>query len=100
MAAVLERGREIRAKVVKTRRKKDVQALVRENVEAGSNLYTDALKSYKGLSEFAHQVVDHAETYVNGQVHTNGCRELLESPEARDSWHVCIYRTVPLVSVS
>jgi transposase-like protein len=73
VAAVLERGGEIRAKVVRTRRKKDVQALVRENVEAGSNLYTDALKSYEGLSEFAHQVVDHAETYVDGQVHTNGC---------------------------
>ncbi len=73
VAAVLERGGEIRAKVVKTRRKSDVQKLVRENVEAGSNLYTDALKSYEGLDEFKHQVVDHAETYVNGQVHTNGC---------------------------
>jgi transposase-like protein len=73
VAAVLERGGEIRAKVVATRRKKDVQALVRENVEAGSNLYTDALKSYDGLDEFKHQVVDHAVEYVNGQVHTNGC---------------------------
>jgi transposase-like protein len=73
VAAVLERGGEIRAKVVKTRRKADVQALVRENVEAGSNLYTDALKSYDGLSEFTHQVVDHAVEYVSGQVHTNGC---------------------------
>src|ERR1035438_217005 len=73
VAAVLERGGQIRAKVVKTRRKADVQALVRENVEAGSNLYTDALKSYDGLSEFTHQVVDHAVEYVNGQIHTNGC---------------------------
>jgi transposase-like protein len=47
--------------------------MVRQNVQAGSNLYTDALKSYDGLDEFEHQVVDHAETYVNGQVHTNGC---------------------------
>jgi transposase-like protein len=73
VAAVLERGGEIRAKVVRTRRKADVQALVRDNVEPGSSLYTDALKSYEGLSEFAHRIVDHAETYVNGQVHTNGC---------------------------
>jgi hypothetical protein len=28
--------------------------------------------SYKGLSpEYVHQVIDHAETYVNGTVHTN-----------------------------
>src|ERR1017187_2963896 len=34
--------------------------------------YTDALKSYDGLSEFEHQVVDHAVQYVDGKVHTNG----------------------------
>ena len=74
VAAVLERGGKIRAKVVGTRRKRDLQALVRDNVEAGSNLYSDALKSYEGLAaEFTHQVIDHAEAYVNGQVHTNGC---------------------------
>jgi transposase-like protein len=35
-------------------------------------VYTDALKSYEGLDEFEHQVIDHAEAYVDGQVHTNG----------------------------
>ena len=72
MAAVLERGGEIRAKVVKTRRKADVQGLVREDVEAGSNLYSDALKSYDGMDEYTHQVIDHAVSYVEGNVHTNG----------------------------
>jgi transposase-like protein len=73
VAAVLERGGEIRAQVLPTRRKRDVQAMVRENVEAGSDLYTDALKSYEGLDEFQHQVIDHAIAYVDGNVHTNGC---------------------------
>jgi len=73
VAAVLERGGRVRAKVIPTRKKKDVQALVREHVEAGSNVYTDALKSYEGLSEFTHQVIDHAEAYVDGQIHTNSC---------------------------
>jgi transposase-like protein len=73
VAAVLERGGEIRAKVVKTRRKPELQKLVRENVEAGSDVYTDSLLSYEGMDEFRHQFVNHAETYVNGQVHTNGC---------------------------
>jgi transposase-like protein len=73
VAAVLERGGRVRAKVIPTRKKKDVQALVREHVEAESNVYTDALKSYEGLSEFTHQVIDHAEAYVDGQIHTNGC---------------------------
>lgn len=73
VAAVLERGGKVRAKVVGTRRKKDLEKLVRENVEAGSAVYSDALKSYEGLgNNFAHQVIDHAEAYVDGQVHTNG----------------------------
>src|ERR1017187_6613569 len=72
VAAVLERGGTIRARVCTTRRKPELQALVRENVEAGSDLYSDALKSYDGLDEFKHQVVDHAIEYVRGNVHTNG----------------------------
>lgn len=73
VAAVLERGGKVRAKVMETRRKRDLHNLVRENVEEGAALYSDALKSYEGLTEFAHQVIDHAECYVDGQVHTNGC---------------------------
>jgi transposase-like protein len=72
VAAVLERGGTVRAQVCSTRRKPELQALVRENVEAGSDLYSDALKSYDGLEEFKHQVVDHAVEYVRGNVHTNG----------------------------
>src|SRR5436190_11887813 len=56
VAAVLERGGKVHAKVVSTRRKPELQALVSENVEVGSNLYSDALKSYDGLAEdFIHQ---------------------------------------------
>ena len=73
VAAVLERHGEIRATVVETRRKPELQAMVREHVEAGSNVYTDALLSYDGLTEFEHKVIDHAVAYVDGQVHTNGC---------------------------
>ena len=73
VAAVLERGGKVHAVVIPKRRKQQLQTLVRENVELGSNLYSDALKSYEGLSEdFAHNVIDHAEQYVDGQVHTNG----------------------------
>jgi len=73
VAAVLERGGTVRAKVCATRRKPELQALIRENVEAGSAVYSDALKSYDGLDEFQHQVIDHAVAYVDGNVHTNNC---------------------------
>jgi len=69
---ILERGGKVRAKVVPNRRKGQVQSEIRNNVEAGSEVYTDALKSYQGLDEYEHQVIDHAEKYVDGKVHTNG----------------------------
>ena len=47
--------------------------MVRRSVAAGSNLYTDAMSSYTKLSdEYTHKVIDHAEKYVEGEVHTNG----------------------------
>lgn len=70
---ILERGGQVRTKVVATRKKKELQAEIKKHVEAGAALYTDALLSYDGLAgEFAHQVVDHAVQYVDGRVHTNG----------------------------
>jgi transposase-like protein len=73
---ILERGGKVRTKVIDSRKKKALQAEVRQHVEAGSALYTDALKSYEGLDEFQHQVVDHAVEYVRGQVHTNGLENI------------------------
>jgi transposase-like protein len=64
---------EVRTAVVPTRRKRDLQAQVRAHVKAKSALYTDALMSYDGLSQnYAHKVIDHAEKYVDGKIHTNG----------------------------
>lgn len=72
VAAVLERGGRVRAKVINKRKKADLQSLVRDNVEAGSALFSDALKSYNGLAaEYEHQVVDHAIEYVLDNCHTN-----------------------------
>jgi transposase-like protein len=71
---ILERGGEVRAVVVPFRRKHHLQAEIRAHVKAKSAIYSDALLSYQGLKhqDFAHQVIDHAEKYVDGQVHTNG----------------------------
>src|SRR5437016_616309 len=71
---ILERGGEVRAAVVGNRRKKELHGHIDNHVAAGSAIYTDAFMSYMGLKEkgFAHQVIDHAERYVDGQVHTNG----------------------------
>jgi transposase-like protein len=69
---ILERGGKVRATAVPNRKKKALQSEIREHVLAGSAIFTDALKSYEGLDEFQHEVIDHAVAYVNGEVHTNG----------------------------
>ncbi len=70
---ILERGGKVRTIVIPNRKKSALQAEVRKHVEAGAALYTDALLSYDGLAgDYAHQVIDHAVKYVEGNVHTNG----------------------------
>jgi len=49
-----------------------LQIQVREYVEGGSYMFTDAGLGYHGLDrEYVHNVIDHAESYVQGNVHTN-----------------------------
>lgn len=72
VVGILERGGKVRTSVVTSRKKRSLQEQVRQHVAAGTALYTDALHSYDGLAqEYAHRVIDHAEKYVDGKVHTN-----------------------------
>lgn len=70
---IIERGGPVRVEVIPNAESATVQSRIRKTVEPGSAVYTDALRSYSGLSDdYAHEIVDHAEEYVNGRVHTNG----------------------------
>jgi transposase-like protein len=70
---LLERHGKVKAQIVPDTKCRTLQVEVRENVEPGSEVHTDALASYRGLdAEYVHNIVDHAETYVRGHVHVNG----------------------------
>ncbi len=70
---LLERHGEVRTMVVGGTKRGHLQAEVHKHVEAGSSVHTDALRSYNQLGEtYIHNVINHAETYVRGNVHTNG----------------------------
>lgn len=46
---------------------------IREHVTKGATVHTDAFRSYASVAaEYKHNVIDHAERYVDGNVHTNG----------------------------
>ncbi len=78
MALLDRRGKrgvsQVRAEVIKNVKRENIHGTIHKHVEAGSTIYSDKLRSYNGLNEsYLHGVVDHAERYADGQIHTNGC---------------------------
>jgi transposase-like protein len=70
---VLERGGEVRANVIPNRKRHAIETEINKHIATGSSLYSDSLASYAFLpAHYRHEVIDHAEGYVKGQVHTNG----------------------------
>ena len=72
---MLERDGDVMANVVPNVRKRTLQAFISENVEPGSSVHTDELKSYGGLAKvgYTHQTINHgAGEYVRGSSHVNG----------------------------
>lgn len=69
---MLERKGEVRTAVLNRASTKLIEKAVQDHVIPGSNLYSDEANAYvKVGKEYAHQVINHAETYVKGNVHTN-----------------------------
>ncbi len=70
---VLERKGRVLAKVIEKTDSETLHKAVRNNVEKGSNLFTDEWRSYRGLGEdYIHEVINHGVEYVRGNIHTNG----------------------------
>jgi transposase-like protein len=70
---LLERDGEVRCQIVPNTRRKSLEPIVQQHIETGTNVYSDNLPSYRQLdAEYIHKVIDHAEKYVDGQIHTNG----------------------------
>jgi transposase-like protein len=66
-------ARKIRAQVVPDVSRLTLQNAVLQNVTHGTNVYTDQAPAYQRLNKtYLHEIVNHAETYVRGRVHTNG----------------------------
>lgn len=65
-------SRQVRAKVIPNTKRETLQREILKNVKYGSKVYTDEAVGYDLLRRrYVHDTVNHAETYVNGQVHTN-----------------------------
>ena len=64
---------QVRLRVPTNTRKYELQAQIHSAVDDGSTVHTDKFPSYDGLgTTYVHEVINHAEEYVRGNVHTNG----------------------------
>lgn len=65
--------RQVRASVVPNVKRETLQTEILNNVKYGSRVFTDDAVPYDRLSyRYVHEVVNHTDEYVRGQVHTNG----------------------------
>ena len=70
---LLQRHGEVRTMVVSNVKRRRLHGEIEKHVEAGSTVYSDGFRSYEKLAEdYMHKVIDHAEKYVEGNIHTNG----------------------------
>lgn len=72
---MLQRDGQVMTKVVPNVGKKTLQPIIEANVEQGSTVHTDELRSYKGLNKkgFTHKTVNHsAKEYALNDTHVNG----------------------------
>jgi len=67
-----ERGGRVRAFVIPNAKMFTLYSRLRDNVEPGSTVYTDAHPGYLPADRrFVHHVINHSVEYVRGHVHTN-----------------------------
>jgi len=66
-------SREVRAKIIPNVRRDTLLKEIFNNIHHGSQVFTDSAVGYDLLryNSYIHKSVNHLETYVNGQVHTN-----------------------------
>jgi transposase-like protein len=69
---MLERKGMVRASVVPERTRKVMQEHVRAHIEKGTQIHSDqAAEFWRMDDEYVHNVINHLEGYVQGNVHTN-----------------------------
>ena len=74
VAGLLDRAKgRVHAEVVPNVQAASLAPIIRDNVEPGSEMITDMLRSYWQIrDDYIHSVIDKTKMYVKGHVHTNG----------------------------
>ena len=70
IVGMLERNGPIKTAVVQERSMQTLHELAKKHIADGSTIITDEWGGYKG-TDFVHEIINHAESYVRGHGHTN-----------------------------
>ena len=63
----------VKATVAPDRKKKSIQPFVKKNVAPGSDIHSDEhADTWRMDDEYFHNIVNHLQCYVDGNIHTNG----------------------------
>jgi len=68
---MVERGGRVKAQVIPERTQAVLSTIVDKSVATGSTVITDEWHGYNKVN-FTREVINHANEYVNGHIHTNG----------------------------
>lgn len=61
--------------MIESTKRKTLHGYISENVEEGSNVFTDDFRSYRNLKDYFHRYVKHSEgEYMNEMAHINGIK--------------------------
>lgn len=71
VVGMLERKGRVKASVVESRTREVLHGLAHTSIAPGSMVITDEHHPYRGIN-FTHEVINHADAYVRGNIHTNG----------------------------
>jgi len=72
VVGMLERKGRVKAAVVESRTRDVLHQLAKDSIEPGATVITDEHHPYKGMANFTHEIINHADSYVRGSIHTNG----------------------------
>ena len=71
VVGMLQRGGKVRAGIVEERSIAALVEMAHANAAPDATLITDELHAYKSVN-LTHEIINHAEQYVRGHIHTNG----------------------------
>ena len=87
---------QIKLQVVEGRKRHRFRPVIDKHVPAGATIDTDSRLSYQGLSDtYTHNVIDHAEAYVDGHRPHQPLRKLLVAAQASHQGYLRDGRTEP-----